>query len=235
MYYQLKSLILCSKVSGEADKLIKVYTYEWGKISAIVPGAKKINAKLACATEPVTESSITVYLKNPQARPKITGAVILNAFPVLRSDWRGFWIAQYCAEITEILTPFNSANERKYELLLRTWKLLENAVHPWRIFSAFTLRFLKLSGYSFIEYLKRENSSIPKKEIKIIQSLAALSGEDVDKNTEMDETAEKNVMKHLENYLKNYLPRPLAAKEFWQQINSEKFNVQCSTLETINS
>ena len=35
MYQQLKGLILRGQVSAEADKLITIYTYEWGKISAI--------------------------------------------------------------------------------------------------------------------------------------------------------------------------------------------------------
>jgi len=58
--------------------------------------------------------------------------------------------------MTEMLTPFNSENLKKYELLQRTWGLLEKVRYPWRIFAAFTLRFLKLSGYSFIEYLRRK-------------------------------------------------------------------------------
>jgi len=41
MYYQLRSLVLRSDVSSEADKLVRLYTYEWGKISAIVPGQKR--------------------------------------------------------------------------------------------------------------------------------------------------------------------------------------------------
>jgi len=27
-------------------------------------------------------------------------------------------------------------------------------------------------------------------------------------------------MKHIEEYLNNYLPRPLASREFWKKINS---------------
>lgn len=225
MYYQLKALVLRSQISGEADKLVRLYTNEWGKVSAVVPGAKKINAKLSYATEPIMESSIMVYAKTPEARPKVTGAVILDGFTLLRKNWKAFWIAQYCAEITEILTPFNSSNSKKYDLLFRTWKLLEKAQHPWRIFMAFTLRFLKLSGYSFMDYLKRENSSIAQAEKNILHSLATLSGEDIDEKIQLNEKLEKNVMSHINKYLDNYLPWPLAAKEFWQKISKERETV----------
>ena len=88
MYHRLNCLILRSDIVAEADKAITVYTKEWGKISALVPGAKKIKAKLNVATEPVMESELQVYRNSPAARPKVTGAVIQNNFSDLRNDWR---------------------------------------------------------------------------------------------------------------------------------------------------
>ena len=42
MYYNIKALILNTKLSQEADKVITAYTTKWGKIYATVPGAKKL-------------------------------------------------------------------------------------------------------------------------------------------------------------------------------------------------
>ncbi|MCL2485943.1 MAG: recombination protein O N-terminal domain-containing protein, partial [Endomicrobia bacterium] len=60
MYYQIKGLVLNSNTHGEADKIATIYSYEWGKIQAIVPSAKKIAAKLSAAIEPLTESEFMV-------------------------------------------------------------------------------------------------------------------------------------------------------------------------------
>ena len=78
MYYNIKALILNCEISSEADKIITAYTDKWGKINAIVPGAKKIVAKLSAATEPVTESELIVYQNSQYSRPTVTGAKILN-------------------------------------------------------------------------------------------------------------------------------------------------------------
>lgn len=221
MYYQLKSLILKERVSAEADKLITFYTLEWGKVIAVVPGAKKIKAKLSAATEPVMESDLMVYVTHPSARAKVTGAAIVESFTALRRDWRRFVMAQSCAEIADVLTPLNAENPKKYELLSRTWKLLETAKHPWRIFAAFSLRFLKLSGYSFTEYINHGATGIPETEKRLIHRLATRSGEDVDRDNDVPPGMEKKITGHLYAYLNLYVPYPLATREFWKKIDKK--------------
>jgi len=221
MYYQLNSLVLKERIAAEADKLITLYTLEWGKIIAVVPGAKKIKAKLSAATEPVMESDLMVYVTHPNARARVTGAVIVDSFVALRTDWRRFVMAQSCAEIVDALTPLSSENPKKYELLSRTWKILETAKNPWHIFAAFTLRFLKLSGYSFTEYINRGDTGIPEKEKQLIRRLATLSGEDVDRDIDMPQDMEKKISGHLYAYLNQYVPFPLGTREFWRKVNKK--------------
>jgi len=218
MYHHIKGLVLKSKISAEADQLITLYTYEWGKISAIVPGAKKIKAKLGWAAEPVRENEFLVYLKGQNLRPKVTGARCLNNFSKLFFDWRRLTIAHYCAEIVDVLTPYNSENTRKYDLLSRTWELLETAKYPWRIFSAFVLRFLNLSGYSFVEYLKRNDGLVSKSEKAHISKLSSISGDEVDALLDLEKEIEYNVSRAIDGYLSTYLPRKLYSREFYRQI-----------------
>jgi len=219
MHHRLRGLILREQISAEADKLITVYTREWGKISAVVPGAKKIKAKLSAATQPIMESELSVYAGSPTARPRVTGVVLLSSFGALRCDWRRFTMAQCCAEIHEVLTPYHLEHAQKYDLLLRTWQLLERAQNPWRITVAFTLRFLRLSGYSFLEYLKRERSGISPAEQHVIKQFATLPGEEVDRNLQFESSLEKEIAKHVDEYLDLYLPRPLATKKFLKKMD----------------
>ena len=219
MYYQLNSLVLKERIAAEADKMVTLYTLEWGKIIAVVPGAKKIKAKLSAATEPIMESDLMVYVTNPTALAKVTGAVIVDSFTALRTDWRRFVMAQSCGEIVDALTPLNAENPKKYELLSRTWKILETAKHPWRIFAAFTLRFLKLSGYSFTDYINHGDTGIPETEKQMIRLLATLSGEDVDRDMDMSQDMEKKISGHLYAYLNLYVPFPLGTREFWRKVD----------------
>lgn len=219
MYYSVRALVLRSQVSGEADKLVTLYTREWGKVTAIVPGAKKIKAKFSALSEPVMESDLMVYLAHPTARPKVTGGRILNGFAYLRTDWRRFSVAQHCAEISDVMTPFNAENEKKYELLLRAWELLATANNPSRILTAFMLRFLRLSGYSFTEYLRQEANAVPRADRALIERLSALSGEEADTDPAFSAASDRDLRRHVEAYIAQYLPRPVAAREFWHKVS----------------
>jgi DNA repair protein RecO (recombination protein O) len=218
MYQNSTGLILKASVLNEADKLLTLYTYQWGKIYAVAPGAKKIKAKFIGATEPIIETDFMFYFTSSSSRPKITGAKISNSFPPLIKDWRRHFVAQYCAEVCDKLTPLQSANPAKYDLLLRTWKLIESADNPMRIYIAFTLRFLRLSGYNFVEYLKKESAYLRKEEVEIIRHLATFSGDDIDKNLEIDKDMELSLMQKIDNFMAYYLHQNVSAKKAWQKL-----------------
>ncbi|MCX5777633.1 MAG: DNA repair protein RecO [Elusimicrobia bacterium] len=218
MYFQVKGLILRSHVCGEADKSIIVFTDQWGKVSLVVPGAKKIKAKLAAASEPVTETDFIVYAAHEQARPKVTGAKVMDHFTAVKNNWQSFVYAQYCAELCDALTPFNMENGRKYELIARTWKLLATARNPQRIIMAFSLRFLKLSGYSFVEYLNNHTPYLLPEEDFLIRKMAALSGEELDADDTITAQREQSVHRHISNYVGLYLQRPLKSLAFLRKM-----------------
>jgi len=204
MYYQIKGLVLNSRTQGESDKIALIYSYEWGKISSIVPSAKKITAKLNGATEPLTESEFMVYQNHSSMRPKITGAQILNNHTKLKSDFQKSIYALYAAEIGDKLLPFNSANIEKYYLISRIWQVLEDCANFRRAIAAFTLRFLSLSGYSFSDYIKQGNTQFDKESQTIINKLSNCSGDDLDSLSINDEI----ICYYVEEYLLNYIKTP---------------------------
>ena len=116
MYYNIKALILNTKLVSEADKIITAYTDKWGKIYAIVPSAKKIVAKLNAATEPITESELIVYQNSQYSRPTITGARILNNNTAVKQDFHRNLLAFYVCEISDKFAPMHLPNAKKYEL-----------------------------------------------------------------------------------------------------------------------
>ncbi|MDR2425909.1 MAG: DNA repair protein RecO [Endomicrobium sp.] len=205
MYYLIKGLVLNSGTHLEADKLVTVYSYEWGKIQIIVPGAKKIKAKLSAASEPLTESEFSILQKHPSIRPKVTGANILNNNTMLKTDFKRNLYALYAAEISDKLAPFNMENAEKYELIARVWHLFGNCKFPKRVLTAFILRFLKLSGYGFVDYIKHSGSLPDKKIVKGLKKFSNCSGDEADKICEFDDN---EIWNYVETYLMNYIKRP---------------------------
>lgn len=205
MYYQIKGLVLNASLHGEFDKVITLYSYEWGKISAVVPSAKKITAKLASATEPLTESEFMIFQSHPSMRPKVTGASILNNNTKLKSDFERNIYALYASEVSDKFLPFNMENAEKYILISRIWDVLGYTHHPKRALTAFILRLLKLSGYSFSDYLKSDYSALDKDTVKIINKLSKCSADNLDA---FDDTDDDKIWNYVESYLTNYIKKP---------------------------
>ncbi|MDR0486122.1 MAG: DNA repair protein RecO [Elusimicrobiota bacterium] len=220
MYYQIKGLVLNSKTEGEADKVSAIYSLEWGKISAIAPGAKKIKAKLNAATEPLTESEFMVYQSAPSMRPRITGARVINSNVSLKTDFQKTIYALYAAEICDKMLPYNIQNEKKYSLITRIWEILDNTHFPRRAIAAFTLRFLTLSGYAFSDYIKQGNLSIDRDLQKSIYELSTCRGSRIDELVIDD----GKVCRLVESYLLNYAPEP-KCRIFLEKISKFKSNV----------
>jgi DNA repair protein RecO (recombination protein O) len=219
MYYITKGLILNSKIKAERDKLVTIYSYAWGKIQAVVPGAKKIAAKLSSATEPLTESEFIVF-NNDFSRPTITGAQILENNTKVKIHFERNLYALYAAEITDKFASFNLENTAKYDLIVRIWEVLGICKYPKRALIAFILRFLKLSGYSFSDYLSNNNVFIDKEIGKIVKKLSNCSGYEVDllPNVEDD-----RIFNYVETYITNYIPRPALSIFLTKMSNTFKF------------
>ncbi len=206
MYYNLNALILNTSISSEADKTITVYTCKWGKIRAVVPSAKKIMAKLAPATEPVTESEITIYQPGINAKPTVTGARILNNNSDLKSDFNRYSLALYVSELSDKFAPINVPNEKKYDLISRTWQLLGSSPVPLRVLTAFSLRLLKISGYSMTDYIIRE-SAMKKTDFFCLQKISNCSGEELEMLEGFDNGKDKIMWSYVENYIKTHVPQ----------------------------
>ncbi len=218
MYYNIKALILNTKVASEADKIITAYTNKWGKINAIVPSAKKIVAKLNAATEPITESELIVYQNSQYSRPTVTGARILNNNTQVKQDFHRNLLAFYVCEITDKFAPMHLPNIKKYDLITRTWSLLATSKMPLRVLTAFSLRLLKISGYSMVDYLKRNYSNIKKEDILYLKKIANCSGDSLDIMQDFENSDDKIMWSYVESYIKTYIPQP-AVGIFLKKIN----------------
>jgi DNA repair protein RecO (recombination protein O) len=216
MYYTINGLVLNSKIQGEYDKLATIYSYQWGKIQAVVPSAKKIAARLSFATEPLTESEFHVFNSHQSIRPKITGASIVNNNTKIKKDFIRNLYALYACEVSDKFAPFYLGNVQKYNLIVRIWEILGICKNPKRALVAFILRFLKLSGYSFTDYIKNNKTFIDTNIIMAIKKLSSCSGSDVDAFAEIEDD---KVWNYVESYLTNYIRYPVTSI-FLEKLNA---------------
>ena len=67
--YNVSAVVLHRVVSGEADRILTLYTREQGKISAIAKGARKAGSRLSGATELFTVSRMQLAQDSPMPKP----------------------------------------------------------------------------------------------------------------------------------------------------------------------
>lgn len=146
-YHKSTGIVLAKESISESDKLIRIYTEDMGRITAISRGARRLHAKMLTATEPITETAFMFHIAAQTAIPRVIGGEIKNMFTGLKKDIKKYSLACRVAEIVDTLTAKYDTNPGTYDLLRRTMELLEKTEYPKRIYLAFVLRFMKLCGY----------------------------------------------------------------------------------------
>ena len=130
----------------ESDKIITLYTWDLGKIQAVVKGIRKAKSKLAAAMEPFNHIDLTLYRKSQNKLFTITQAKINQSLYKIKEDFSRIVYGDYLLELVDKLTE---VEERNIELfnLLKSFLFLMEYKKPEVVLWCFKVRFLKLIGY----------------------------------------------------------------------------------------
>jgi hypothetical protein len=147
MIRNVRALVLWSKRSRDADKIVGLFTREIGRVTVRATSAARSTAKFAAITEPFVEADVAVYTGVDQAWGKLVGGRMIRSFPGLRTDLVRATAASWMCEIVHRLTPVEQAAPEKYELLSEALEALEFAASFEVLRLGFALRFLTHAGF----------------------------------------------------------------------------------------
>lgn len=147
MIHNLRAIVLWSRRSREADKIVGLFTREKGRVTARATSAARVSAKFAALTEPFVESDIAFFQRPGQGWGKIVGGRMHRSFPGLRTEINRSTAAAWVCEILYRLTPEEQPSPDKYALLTETLEAFETAEHLGLIRLAFAVRFLEFAGF----------------------------------------------------------------------------------------
>jgi DNA repair protein RecO (recombination protein O) len=143
--YKANALVLRRIPLGETDKILTLYTREWGKLSAVAKGSRRTTSRLAGATEPLM--FLRALLAEGMNLDVLTQAEIRESFPLSRADFGRFLRATYCCELMDRVTEERHADPGAFDLLLSTLYILQRAVDPDVPVHAFELQLMAHEGY----------------------------------------------------------------------------------------
>jgi len=143
--YQTQGIVLRQSKLGEFDKIVTIYTPEFGKLRAVAKGACRPKSKLGGNVEPLTHS--LMFLAKGRNLDIVTQSQTINGFPALKSDLRRLACALYILEVVDSFTAEGGENRSSFDLLLETLDRLSQSESNDIALRYFELHLLHHLGY----------------------------------------------------------------------------------------
>ena len=155
IHYRTKGFIFKKSDRFEADRLFKIFTYDFGKIEILARAIRKITSKLRAGAEVFYLSEIEFI--QGKTRKTLTNALAIEKFLVARTKLRRLRTAYQIAAIFDKLVKGEEKDERIWELLKETFvKLNSSNEGRWDLailYYYFFWNLLALLGYEPDLYL----------------------------------------------------------------------------------
>ena len=143
--YRTQAIVLGHFEYGEADRILKLFTLEKGKVSAIAKGVRKISSHKAGHLEPF--SQVNLFLAKGRDLDIITQAEAIHPMTGIRADLRRMAMASYVVEVLDRFTYEEGPNTGLFRLLSQTLDRLETLDNYETAVRYYEIRLLDLLGY----------------------------------------------------------------------------------------
>lgn len=143
--YRTEAVVLRRTDYAEADRLLTLYTPQFGKRRVIAKGVRKTSSRLAGHIELFTR--VQLMLAEGRNLDILTQAEIIAPYRMLREDLERISYAYYIAELLDKLTTDEEGQSPAYGLLVETLDALDHAPRPELAVRRFELRLLGVLGY----------------------------------------------------------------------------------------
>lgn len=145
MLYKTEGIVLKSMEYEEADKIVTIYTKNYGKITAIAKGVRKTKSKFGSSLEILTHSIFLIY--KGRNIDIVSQTEILESFFSTSKEVIKFAFAANCVEIINKLTEEREININLFNLLKEVLHYLREANDPKLLALSFKWQTMSILGY----------------------------------------------------------------------------------------
>lgn len=145
--YKVEGIILKRKNVGEADRILTVFSKEYGKLRVIAKGIRKVSSRRAPHLEVFTHVAVVIH--GSTSLESVSEVSPIETFPYLRSDLARVSLGYYLCELVDSLLPERQKHEDIFILLQESLASL-NDQHFNNIYylsKQFTLELLWRLGF----------------------------------------------------------------------------------------
>ena len=122
-YYKTEGIVLKGMPLGDRDRLISLYTQDYGRVRLVARGIRKISSKLSGHLD--TFNRVFVSISSRSSIDSISGGEVVETFKELKTDLKITARAFYIVELIDDFVADGSVNEELYSLLLTTLRELD--------------------------------------------------------------------------------------------------------------
>src|SRR3954447_17622426 len=122
--FKTEAVVLRSIRYAEADRILHLYSRDYGRLGAIAKGARRVKSRLGGRLEPLSRVSL-ILRQGRGDLCTVTGVDTVEAHPGLRERWPSLQRATQACDAVLRLLDAAEPNEPAYNLLCRELKLLD--------------------------------------------------------------------------------------------------------------
>lgn len=143
--YSTEAIVLDRRSYGEADRILVVFTPQYGRLDLIAKGASKTKSR----SGPYLDICSWVRLELASGRDLdvVRSVQPVRSFSNLSLDLDRFCHASYLVELVKVLTQPDEPHKGVFELLSRSLVLLNDGIDPWIVTRHFEMALLNELGY----------------------------------------------------------------------------------------
>jgi DNA repair protein RecO (recombination protein O) len=145
MLYKTEGIVLKSMEYQEADKIVTIYTKDYGKITAIAKGVRKTKSKFGSSLEILTYSIFLFY--KGRNLDIVSQTEILESFFSASKEVIKFAFAANCVEVVNRLTEEREINIGLFNLLKEVLHYLRESNDPKLLSLSFKWQTMSILGY----------------------------------------------------------------------------------------
>ncbi len=145
--YTTHAVVLKRRNVGEADRIVTIFSKEYGRMRVIAKGVRRVHSRRAPHLE--VFSHVTLILHKGKTWDSISEATPIHAFSLLRRSLPLISEGYYLCELVDALTPEHQEHRDIYTLLLEAMMTLNKTsqTNPVEVSGQFALELLRSLGY----------------------------------------------------------------------------------------
>lgn len=143
--FSSEAIVLSRKNYGEADRLLIIYSKNFGKLSLLAKGVRKPKSRKRGHIE--IFSHIRFSVSSGRGIPLMTEAEIIDSFRSIRTNLKKVSVAYFIVETILKTTRDEEENRELFNVLRDTLNLLKNSDNLKKLRHEFINRILVVLGY----------------------------------------------------------------------------------------